>query len=134
MDSSRKSIGVFNPNQRQFFEDELRNRVKLEQLHAGLINEIEIFNYLLENLSKINCIQSDNSSPTHLYIRPKEDEYDVDLLDEYDSFYKTTKSLLVLFQIMGIMPIKRSAPGMGVSHYMSFQIAKHKKFTISSSN
>lgn len=32
----KKSIGVFNPNQRQFFEDELRNRVKLEQLHAGL--------------------------------------------------------------------------------------------------
>lgn len=54
---------------------------------------------------------ADNTSPTHLYIRPKEIELDVDLLDEYDSFYHTTKSLLVLFQIMGIMPIKRSAPG-----------------------
>lgn len=36
---------------------------------------------------------------------------DVDLLDKYDSFYKTTKSLLNLFQIMGIMPIQRSPPG-----------------------
>ncbi|XP_055298678.1 gustatory and odorant receptor 22-like [Sitodiplosis mosellana] len=82
-----RPLGVFNPNQRQFFEDELRYREKLEQLHA------------------------DNPDPTHLYIRPKEVELDVDLLDKYDSFYKTTKSLLVLFQIMGIMPIKRSAPG-----------------------
>lgn len=53
----------------------------------------------------------ENSSPTHLYIRPKEVELDVDLLDKYDSFYHTTKSLLVLFQIMGIMPIRRSGPG-----------------------
>ena len=36
---------------------------------------------------------------------------DIDLLDKYDSFYKTTKSLLVLFQIMGVMPIARCAPG-----------------------
>ncbi|XP_055298688.1 gustatory and odorant receptor 22-like [Sitodiplosis mosellana] len=86
-DDKDRPLGVFNPNQRQFFEDELRYREKLEQLHA------------------------DNSSPTHLYIRPKEVELDVDLLDEYDSFYKTTASLLVLFQIMGIMPIRRSAPG-----------------------
>lgn len=63
---------------------------------------------------KINvCLEfADNSSPTHLYIRPKEIELDVDLLDKYDSFYDTTKSLLVLFQIMGIMPIQRSPPGM----------------------
>lgn len=54
---------------------------------------------------------ADDSSADHLYIRPKEVELDVDLLDKYDSFYHTTKSLLVLFQIMGIMPIKRSAPG-----------------------
>lgn len=38
-------------------------------------------------------------------------ELDVDLLDKYDSFYDTTKSLLVLFQIMGIMPIQRSPKG-----------------------
>lgn len=36
---------------------------------------------------------------------------DVDLLDKHDSFYHTTKSLLVLFQIMGVMPIQRSPPG-----------------------
>ncbi|XP_063622034.1 gustatory and odorant receptor 22 [Cydia splendana] len=32
---------------------------------------------------------------------------DGELLDKHDSFYITTKSLLVLFQIMGIMPIMR---------------------------
>lgn len=30
-----QTFGVFNPNQRQFYEDELRYREKLEQLHAG---------------------------------------------------------------------------------------------------
>lgn len=33
---------------------------------------------------------------------------DPEILDSYDFFYKTTKSLLVLFQIMGVMPIERS--------------------------
>ncbi|KAB0803449.1 hypothetical protein PPYR_00419 [Photinus pyralis] len=33
---------------------------------------------------------------------------DPQILDDYDFFYKTTKSLLVLFQIMGVMPIERS--------------------------
>lgn len=35
----KQTFGVFNPNQRQFFEDELRYREKLQQLHAGLNNE-----------------------------------------------------------------------------------------------
>lgn len=41
------------------------------------------------------------------------DKYEPDpmLLDQYDSFYQTTKSLLVLFQIMGVMPIERSEIG-----------------------
>lgn len=52
-----------------------------------------------------------NGSPTHFFIRPKEVEHDPDQLDEHDSFYHTTKSLLVLFQIMGVMPIMRSPPG-----------------------
>lgn len=34
--NNEKPLGLFNPNQRQFFEDELRYREKLEQLHAGL--------------------------------------------------------------------------------------------------
>lgn len=37
----KKTFGVFNPNQRQFFEDELRYRQKLEQLHAGLMDNCE---------------------------------------------------------------------------------------------
>lgn len=57
-------------------------------------------------------IGESNESPTHFFVRPKEEEFDPDLLDEHDSFYHTTKSLLVLFQIMGVMPIMRSPPGM----------------------
>ncbi|XP_076267040.1 gustatory and odorant receptor 22-like isoform X2 [Rhynchophorus ferrugineus] len=36
---------------------------------------------------------------------------DPGLLDKYDNFYDTTKSLLVLFQIMGVMPIERMKGG-----------------------
>lgn len=54
----------------------------------------------------------ESKSPTHFYMRPKEPELDAEALDKNDSFYHTTKSLLVLFQIMGVMPIMRSAPGM----------------------
>lgn len=38
---------------------------------------------------------------------PQITEKDGELLDKHDSFYITTKSLLVLFQIMGVMPIMR---------------------------
>ncbi|XP_053604917.1 gustatory and odorant receptor 22 [Plodia interpunctella] len=38
---------------------------------------------------------------------PKITDEDGALLDKHDSFYITTKSLLVLFQIMGVMPIMR---------------------------
>lgn len=79
-----------------------------------VITQIQHFNVFFgENLVPLSdtIFISDNSSPTHLYIRPKNVEMDVDLLDEHDSFYKTTKSLLNLFQIMGIMPIRRSPPG-----------------------
>lgn len=41
----------------------------------------------------------------------KDYEPDPELLDQYDNFYQTTKSLLVLFQIMGVMPIERSSLG-----------------------
>ena len=37
-----RPLGVFNPNQRQFFEDELRYREKLEQLRAGFGLKIKI--------------------------------------------------------------------------------------------
>lgn len=68
-----------------------------------------------------------------LYIRTKEVEVDVDLLDEHDSFYETTKSLLVLFQIMGIMPIQRSRKGKkSISTKRSFsQINFNKSFFLS---
>ncbi|XP_047531083.1 gustatory and odorant receptor 22-like [Vanessa atalanta] len=38
---------------------------------------------------------------------PQIKDKDGELLDQHDSFYITTKSLLVLFQIMGVMPIMR---------------------------
>lgn len=53
----------------------------------------------------------DDVSPSHMYIRKLEFQADVNLLDQHDSFYHTTKSLLVLFQIMGVMPIVRSPKG-----------------------
>lgn len=43
------SFGVFNPNQRQFYEDELRYREKLEQLHAGGFFSLLIFIQTVEN-------------------------------------------------------------------------------------
>lgn len=44
-------------------------------------------------------------------------EPDPELLDQYDNFYQTTKSLLVLFQIMGVMPIERSHLGKTTFRY-----------------
>lgn len=51
------------------------------------------------------------SSPSDFYLNKEKEEFDPDALDKHDSFYYTTKSLLVLFQIMGIMPIMRSPKG-----------------------
>lgn len=56
----------------------------------------------------------ENASPTRLYLRKMKVQADVNLLDHHDSFYHTTKSLLVLFQIMGVMPIVRSPPGVNM--------------------
>lgn len=39
------------------------------------------------------------------------------LLEKYDNFYDTTKSLLVLFQIMGVMPIERAELGKTTFRY-----------------
>ncbi|KAI4467815.1 invertebrate gustatory receptor [Holotrichia oblita] len=46
-------------------------------------------------------------------------EPDPELLKQFDSFYQTTKSLLVLFQIMGVMPIERSAKGITTFRYVT---------------
>lgn len=42
----KQTFGVFNPNQRQFFEDELRYREKLQQLHAGLDNKSQLKHFI----------------------------------------------------------------------------------------
>nr|UZH23402.1 gustatory receptor 21a-2 [Anastrepha ludens] len=79
-----KITPVLNPNQREFLEDELLYREKLE------------------------ILAEHNTISTDLFVRKFEDIDDPILLDKHDSFYHTTKSLLVLFQIMGVMPIHRN--------------------------
>lgn len=78
---------VLNPNQRQQLEDERRLKQKIQQMNET------------------------GDVTSHTYIRKEDVEEDVDILDKYDSFYYTTKSLLVMFQIMGIMPIMRTPRG-----------------------
>lgn len=78
---------VLNPNQKQFLQDELRFREKLDIL-----------------------ARSSAGNLTDYYVRKHETIDDPELLDKHDSFYHTTKSLLVLFQIMGVMPIHRNPP------------------------
>lgn len=79
---------VLNPNQRQLMEDDRRLREKIQQIN-----------------------EAGAGSDAATYIRQDNQEEDVDILDKYDSFYHTTKSLLVMFQIMGIMPIMRTPKG-----------------------
>ncbi|KAF5280294.1 hypothetical protein FQR65_LT03103 [Abscondita terminalis] len=52
-------------------------------------------------------------------IRGYTENPDPEILDNYDYFYKTTKSLLVLFQIMGVMPIERSGIAMTTFRWTS---------------
>lgn len=85
MFSTKTHSAVLNPNQRQQLEDERRLRQKVQQMNE--------------------------SGDSHSYIRKETIEEDVDILDKYDSFYYTTKSLLVMFQMMGIMPIMRTPRG-----------------------
>lgn len=82
---------VLNPNQRQFLHDELSFQSKA--------------NFLAEN---------DGANLFDFYVRKEEIVDDPDLLDKHDSFYHNTKSLLVLFQIMGVMPIHRNPPKPGL--------------------
>lgn len=80
-----KVVPMLNPNQRQFLEDEVRYREKLKLMARGDAME-------------------------EVYVRKQETVDDPLELDRHDSFYQTTKSLLVLFQIMGVMPIHRNPP------------------------
>ncbi|XP_039950114.1 gustatory and odorant receptor 21a-like [Bactrocera neohumeralis] len=79
-------VPLFNPGQREFLEDEHRHRIQMQKR------------------------AQQSGKHTEYYIRKQSTLDDARLLDEHDSFYKTTKSLLVLFQIMGIMPIHRNPP------------------------
>lgn len=80
---------ILNPHQRQLWEDTKRVKEQIEQLES----------------------QRGIGSPRDLYVRRKEEKFDPDEMDIRDSFYHTTKSLLVLFQLMGVMPIMRTKKG-----------------------
>ncbi|BFF95595.1 gustatory and odorant receptor 21a [Drosophila madeirensis] len=80
-----KVAPMLNPNQRQFLEDEMRYREKLKLMARG-------------------------DAMDEVYVRKQETVDDPLELDRHDSFYQTTKSLLVMFQIMGVMPIHRNPP------------------------
>lgn len=69
-----------------------------------------------ENLRKRETIKVTTSSSS--MVNDGVEEPDPELLDHYDNFYQTTKSLLVLFQIMGIMPIERGAKGKTTFKYV----------------
>ncbi|XP_053957668.1 gustatory and odorant receptor 21a-like [Anastrepha ludens] len=84
VDKPPRIVPLFNPAQREFLEDEHRHRIQMEKR------------------------AQEGSKSIDYYIRKRSTMDDARLLDEHDSFYKTTKSLLVLFQIMGIMPIHRN--------------------------
>lgn len=79
---------ILNPHQRQLLEDTKRIRTQLEQLES----------------------QRGFGTPD-LFLRKSEKKFSPSEMDARDSFYHTTKSLLVLFQLMGVMPIMRSLSG-----------------------
>uniref|UniRef100_A0A6P7F900 Gustatory receptor n=1 Tax=Diabrotica virgifera virgifera TaxID=50390 RepID=A0A6P7F900_DIAVI len=54
-----------------------------------------------------NIRDNDSIEPSETPLPTNKNKPDPELLHAYDNFYHTTKSLLVLFQIMGIMPIER---------------------------
>lgn len=90
---------ILNPHQRQLWEDTRRVKDQIEQLER----------------------QRGIGSPRDLYVRNKEEKFDSDELDKRDSFYHTTKSLLVLFQIMGVMPIMRNPRGENFLNYINLR-------------
>lgn len=98
---------VLNPHQRQFLEDTKRVKDKLEQMNKNGKGRkwLKPFEYWTL------IIPDGFGSASNLHMRKKDDDFDPDEMDEHDSFYHTTKSLLTLFQIMGVMPIMRNPTG-----------------------
>lgn len=85
------------------YSDEERGEKRNTNIHRRIVNT----DIRRENITK-------ESSSTK---RDEDDEPDPELLEKYDSFYHTTKSLLVLFQIMGVMPIERPRKGYTTYRY-----------------
>lgn len=100
---------ILNPNQRQLFEDSRQFQAKVNRLREGRTQNLSISFKSFVNASFLST--ENQGSPPQLYIRPKSVERDIGQLDIHDSFYNTTKSLQVLFQVMGVMPILRTKEG-----------------------
>lgn len=77
------SNNMINPNQRQELENQKRLKIKMERItKSGLLKQ-------------------------DFHVRDQWQETNAKILDSYDSFYQTTKALLILFQYMGVVPISR---------------------------
>lgn len=85
----------------KFIEEENVNKINVKARNPH--QKVEDDNERAKRLSNVGLENED--------FFKKDDEEDLELLYEFDSFYKTTKSLLVLFQIMGLVPIERSGVG-----------------------
>lgn len=83
--------------------------VKIENFSSNMINPNQ--RQELENRKRINIKMSRATNSGRLqhdfHVREQWQETNAKILDSYDSFYRTTKALLVLFQIMGVVPISR---------------------------
>lgn len=76
----------------------------------GIIRSSNVYFCLIKHFIFL-YISDELGSSVNLFMRKNDDDFDPEAMDKHDSFYHTTKSLLVLFQIMGIMPIMRSPKG-----------------------
>lgn len=91
--------------------------------HKRLIKLIKLDNDDLIFFEYFNIFTEYNEKDIY---GPEITDKDGALLDTHDSFYHTTKSLLVLFQIMGVMPIMRVPKGKNLV-LVSSMIAKDYK-------
>uniref|UniRef100_A0A336MVM5 Gustatory receptor n=1 Tax=Culicoides sonorensis TaxID=179676 RepID=A0A336MVM5_CULSO len=81
------STKIMNPHQRRQFED-----------YSIMV-------------AKKDKIEREDKMIHHIYVRNLWLSAHLKAIDAYDSFYKNTKALLILFQIMGVVPITRNKAG-----------------------
>lgn len=111
------SSKMMNPHQRRQFEDYNIMVAKKEKIERGKdhlkisIKRSENINIFLLNYVIVSKYLTEDKMLHHIYIRNLWLSANLKAIDAYDSFYKNTKALLVLFQIMGVVPITRDKQG-----------------------